>query len=325
MKLDVLRTAFQRWLFRVSGPEAAPITLGQRRVFVLPTRFGLALAATLLVMLLASINYSLSLGYALSFLIGGIAWMSIHHAFRNLVDLSITPGRVEPAFCGTPVHFGVVLDNTGTRPRTGLQLRPTRLKPATETEPFDLPAASRIQQYVAITSPQRGWLQLPRLTLETQHPLGLIRAWSLIQPDLRGLVYPTPESHAPDLPYGVDDRPGDGPRNQGQDDFAGLRHHQPADSPRHVAWKAVARGGPWRTKTFDGGAHCTIWLDWQALPASLDTEARLSRLTRWVIDAEQAGLEYGLRIPGTTLPPAQGAPHRHACLTALALFGGNHA
>lgn len=325
MKLDTLRTAFQRWLFRVSGPETAPIILGQRRIFVLPTRFGLALGTTLLVMLLASINYSLSLGYALTFLIGGVAWMSIHHAFRNLVDLSITPGRVEPAFCGAPVCFGVVLNNPGARPRTRLQLRPTRIKPAAATEPFDLPAASQTQQHVAISSAHRGWLQLPRLTLETYHPLGLIRAWSLIQPDLRGLVYPTPEAHAPELPYGMDDLPGDGTRSHGQDDFAGLRHHQPADSPGHVAWKAVARGGPWRTKTFDGGGHNTIWLDWQALPASLETEARLSRLTRWVIDAEQAGLEYGLRIPGTTLRPTHGAPHRHACLTALALFGSHHA
>lgn len=321
MKPDALRAAFQRWLFRVSGPEAAPITLGQRRIFVLPTRFGLALGATLLVMLLASINYALSLGYALTFLIGGVAWMSIHHAFRNLVDLRISPGRVEPVFCGTPARFGIVLSNPETRPRTGLQLRPTRSTPDTSAEPFDLPAAGQTRQDVAIATTRRGWLQLPRLTLETHYPLGLIRAWSLVQPDMRGLVYPTPDSHAPALPYGTDDRPGDGTHRGGQDDFAGLRHHQPADSPRHVAWKAVARGGPWRTKTFEGGGRSTVWLDWQTLPPNLDTEARLARLTRWVIDAEQAGLEYGLRIPGTTLRPAHGAAHQHACLTALALFG----
>lgn len=324
MKLAPLYTAFQRWLFRVSTPEAPPILLGQRRIFVLPTRFGLALGGTLAVMLLTSINYSLSLGYALTFLIGGVAWMSIHHAFRNLVDLSVTPGRVEPVFCGAPAHFGVLLNNPTTRPRVSLQLRPTRIEPATTPEHFDLPAAGQALQHVAIATTRRGWLQLPRLTLETQHPLGLIRAWSLFQPDLRGLVYPTPAPHAPGLPYGLDDLPGDSPRSHGQDDFAGLRHHQLADSPRHVAWKAVARGGPWRTKTFDGGGRSTIWLDWQALPASLDIEARLSRLTRWVIDAEQAGLEYGLRIPGTTLRPAHGAPHSHACLVALALFGPNH-
>jgi uncharacterized protein (DUF58 family) len=324
MKPADLRVKLQRWLFRVRGPEPTPITLGQRRIFVLPTRFGLALGTTLLVMLLASINYSLSLGYALTFLLGGVAWMSIHHAFRNMVNLTIEAGRIEPVFCGSPAHFGVVLGNPGTRPRVDLLLRPTQ-SANTSPEPFDLPAEGQARQEVPIPTTARGWQQLPRLTLETYHPLGLIRAWSLIQPDMRGLVYPTPETHAPSLPYGADDRPGHGARGRGQEDFAGLRHHQPADSPRHVAWKAVARGGPWRTKAFDGSGRSAIWLDWQTLPAGLDTEARLSRLTRWVLDADRAGLDYGLRIPGTTLRPTHGAPHRHACLIALALFGHSDA
>ena len=72
-----LRARLQRWLFRVGGPEAAPIRLGQRRIFVLPTRFGLAVGATLMAMLLASINYGLSLGFALTFLIGSVAWISL--------------------------------------------------------------------------------------------------------------------------------------------------------------------------------------------------------------------------------------------------------
>ena len=29
-----LKARLQRWLFRVSGPEPGPITLGQRRIFV---------------------------------------------------------------------------------------------------------------------------------------------------------------------------------------------------------------------------------------------------------------------------------------------------
>lgn len=321
MKPPPLRTALQRWLFRVGGPEPAPIKLGQRRIFVLPTAFGLALGTTLLVMLLASINYALSLGFALTFLLGGIAWMSIHHAFRNLVDLSIAAGRVEPVFCGTLARFGIVLDNPGLRPRVGLQLWPTRTKRDASDALFDIAPESCTQQEVALATTTRGWLQLPRLTLETRHPLGLIRAWSLFQPDMRCLVYPAPEADAPPPPHGSDERPGNGARGQGHEDFAGLRHHQPADSPRHVAWKAVARGGPWRTKTFDGCGRSTTWLDWHALPPALGTEARLSRLTRWVIEADRAGLEYGLRLPGTTLTPARGAPHRHACLSALALFG----
>ncbi len=176
-------------------------------------------------------------------------------------------------------------------------------------------------QCVAVPTHQRGWLQLPRLHLETRHPLGLIRAWSLFQPDQRCLVYPAPAVDAPPLPPGGDKHPGDVAHGRGRDDFAGLRHHQASDSPRHIAWKSVARGGPWHTKEFDGSGSRHIWLDWQHLPAGMGLEARLSALTRRVVDADAAGIEYGLRLPGFELPPAAGSAHRHACLAALALFG----
>lgn len=317
--VTAIKARLQRWLFRVGGPEAGPITLGQRRIFVLPTGFGLALALTLLVMLLASINYTLSLGFALTFLIGGVAWVSIHHAFRNLVNLTVSPGRSEAVFCGEAARFGVQFHNPGLRPRLGLQLWPRGARP--DGDSFDIAPQSGAVQCVAVPTHQRGWLQLPRLHLETRHPLGLIRAWSLFQPDQRCLVYPTPAADAPPLHHDGDDHPGSTARGRGRDDFAGLRHHQTSDSPRHVAWKSVARGGPWRTKEFDGGGSQRVWLDWQHLPPGAGIEARLSRLTRWVVDADAAGLEYGLRLPGVELPPATGSAHRHACLAALALFG----
>ena len=50
-----------------------------------------------------------------------------------------------------------------------------------------------------------------------------------------------------------------------------------------------------------------------------DTEARLSQLTRWVLEAEGKHLSYGLRLPGTRIAPSRGATHQHACLKALAL------
>lgn len=322
MLLDALRRNINRWLFRVSGPEPTPIRLVQRRIFVLPTGFGLALGVTLLVMLLASINYTLSLGFALTFLIGGVAWVSIHHAYRNLVELSITPGRVEPVFCGENARFSIQFQNPLPRGRHALVLRPKHLQTAGVR--FDIPALTACLQPVVLPAPARGWLILPRLTLETRHPLGLIRAWSLFQPEMRCLVYPAPEAAAPPLPPGLDERPDGSGRQRGREDFAGLRHHQAADSPRHVAWKAVARGGPWRTKEFGGGGQRSLSLDWSALPGEMGTEQKLSRLTRWALEAEATGLDFSLSLPDATLPRASGPAHLKACLRALALHGHDH-
>ena len=106
-----LRRGADRWLFRVGAPEPAPIRLTPRRIYVLPTAAGLGFVGALVVMLVTSINYNLSLGYGLVFLLGGAATASIVHAFRNLLALSLRPGRCEPVFAGEAAGFRLLIDN----------------------------------------------------------------------------------------------------------------------------------------------------------------------------------------------------------------------
>src|SRR3972149_647551 len=93
-----LRDQFQRWLFQLRGPETGVIVLGQRRIFILPTRHGLVFAAMLVLMLTGSINYTLSLGFVLTFLLAAMGVNSILHTFRNLAGLRISPGRAQPVY-----------------------------------------------------------------------------------------------------------------------------------------------------------------------------------------------------------------------------------
>jgi hypothetical protein len=74
-------------------------------------------------------------------------------------------------------------------------------------------------------------------------------------------------------------------------------------------------------KHFTGAGSRRLRLSWQATPASACTEARLSQLARWVVDAERRGLEYALELPGGLIDYGTGAAHRHACLAALARHG----
>jgi uncharacterized protein (DUF58 family) len=165
---------------------------------------------------------------------------------------------------------------------------------------------------------------LPRVTIETRYPIGIIRAWSYCAPDFRCLVYPKPAGVAPPLPFALGDDSGLVAGGQGNDDFAGLRPHQQTDSPRHVAWKVAARreaDAPLLTKEFTGTAAATLWLDWNVLPPALGDEQRLSVLARWILDARAAGYAWGMRLPEVTLPPAGDEAHVRACLKALALHG----
>lgn len=309
--------SFKRWLFRLYGPEAAPIILTQRRVYVLPTRAGLTYAAALGFMLIGAINYNLSLGYALIFLLAGLGLVALLHTFRNLVQLEIFPGHVEPVFAGDMAHFSLQLLNRRNQGRFSINLR-FEGGGAILTDPA---ASASTSVRLPLPTSRRGWLHPGRITLETRFPLCLVRAWSYVEPDMRCLVYPRPEKSAPPLPLSAAGESGGSRSGLGTEDFAGLRSHQLADSPRHVAWKAVARGQPLLTKQFAGASTTQVQLDWYEMPPELGIEARLSRLTRWLIDAHAQGLAYGVRLPGKEIPLGMGARHYQDCLEALALHG----
>jgi uncharacterized protein (DUF58 family) len=166
----------------------------------------------------------------------------------------------------------------------------------------------------------RGRLTLGRVRVFTTFPLGLFYAWSNVDLNVDCIVYPKPESGNVPLPPPLLGAHAGTQSGSGHDDFAGLRNYHPGDSLRHVAWKAVARGQPVLTKQFSGLAEGELWLEWQFTPAELGTEARISRLARWVIDAQYAGQVFGMRLPHIQIAPGSGAAHEEQCLTALALF-----
>jgi uncharacterized protein (DUF58 family) len=172
---------------------------------------------------------------------------------------------------------------------------------------------------LAVPAARRGRLSLGRVMLETRFPLDLFRAWSYVEPDAHCLVYPRPLFSG--LPPGGT-QAGTGKARahaSGNDDFSGLRGYQASDSPRHIAWKTVARTGDLLTKQFSEDAAEELWLEWEQANPALDAEERLSLITGWVLAAEQAGSRYGLKIPGTEIEPDRGDAHRAQCLQALAL------
>ena len=149
-----------------------------------------------------------------------------------------------------------------------------------------------------------------------------MRAWSYVQPDVRALVYPRPDSSPLPLPQSDADGGSAVSARAGTDDFSGLRLYQASDSPRHVAWKASARSESILTKQFAGQASSELWFEWDRLSTEMHTEARLSRLARWVLLAEKHGVRYGLKIPGVVVPLGEGTPQRDRCLKELALYHG---
>ena len=316
MRFPGLKARVREWMFRRQGDGTGPIVLTQRRIFIVPTRAGLLYAVALVVMLIGAINYSLGLGHALVFLLVGLGFVGMVHTFRNLAWLQLSPGRCEPVFAGDLAHFPLRLSHDRPIARLGLAFRAGE-NPWVQC---DLPANRQATIALPVQAATRGWLELPRIRLETTYPLGLFVAWSYPYPSMRCLVYPQPLEMPLPAP-GPAAHTGSRHGSSGEEDFAGLRARQTADSPRHVAWKAAARAPerPLLVKQFAGGAQSELWLDWQLLPEQMPAETRLSVLTAWVLQADARNVRYGLRLPGVEIAMADGRAHRDACLEQLAL------
>jgi uncharacterized protein (DUF58 family) len=305
---------FARWTFRRSVTHGV-LYLSLRTVYIIPSKQGIAFCLLLVLMLLSDINYNLSLGYALTFLLATVGGLSMLYTFRNLSALSIRAGAITPVFMGDLVQFTFHFENLSSITRYQLHLQDN----ANHRQIFDLAPSQTSVIHLSILATQRGWLESGRLTLFSRFPFGLFHAWTYLHFDSRGLVYPKPALPTPLPWHGSVQAEGKILTANGEDDFAGLRNYVQGDALAHVAWKALARGQSLQIKQFSGTQNQTLWLDWAQLPPNI-TEQNLSTLTRWVIEADAANIQFGLRLPQLEISPNQGAAHQANCLRALALF-----
>lgn len=318
-----LRQRWESW-WDARHARTDQLLLTQRNVYILPTRAGLMFAVTLLVLLLASINYQLNLGYVLTFLLAGSAVVSMHITHGTLRGLHLHLKPIAPTFAGLNVPLEVVLQTRGAA-RYGLGLK---LQSAADMTLVwvDVPAQGQITAHLGWTADKRGLHAAPTLTVETRFPLGLFRAWSVWRPAAQALVYPQPEHPCPPLPASrsLTTATG-GARSSAGQELEGVRAYRRGDALKLVVWKkaaqAQASGGDLVMRDTASTTSQELWLEWQDTGIS-GTEERLSRLAAWVLSAESSPgnrTRYGLNAPGIHLPPDSGTGHRDACLRALAL------
>jgi len=243
----------------------------------------------------------------------------MHHCHGTLSGLSLRMSGTESAFAGQAVTFRLLLENPARLPRPRIEIGIGR-------EPgcvVDVPASGSAVAEVRVQAGRRGRVALARVVVATRHPMGLFRAWAVVHGEHYAIAWPTPTERGRTPPGVETDTGGAQDRAQGDHDFAGLRPYQPGDPLRRIAWKAYARGQGLHTKQYAGTDVVSHVFDWDSLP-TLGSEARLSQLCRWVLEAHERGEAFGLRLPGTAIEPNVGTAHRERCLNALALYEDGH-
>ena len=320
------------WIAGNRGIEHGEVLLDRKRVYILPTRAGMVFGAAMLVLLVGSINYALQLGFLLTFLVTSIALVGMYHTHRNLARVTLRAQRADNVFAGDIATFELLVTNPTPEARLSLHFgfalrlkRKVDRKRASRELPgdwVDVPARGSAVARLGLPTRRRGRLSCPRVRVETRFPFGLWQAWAYYAPPLSVVVFPQPEADAPPLPVaGGSGREGAGLASSGED-FAGVRPYQAGDPQKMIAWRLAARSDDLSVKLFESPTGSEIALDYAQLPDHLDTEARLSRLTRWVLMAEAAQLRYALALPGTSIDLGSGTAHRERCLVALALLPG---
>jgi uncharacterized protein (DUF58 family) len=320
-----LRARVRHWFLQRVG-RTDTLHLTQRNVYILPTRPGWMLAITLLVLLIGSINYQLNLGYLLTFLLAGSAVVGMHVCHGNLRGLTLHLVAPPPVHAGQAVPLVVRLTSGRRRTRFGIALGVLDDTQGGDTHLAwaDVPAQGSTEVQVAWVAPGRGQHPLPALTAMTLFPLGTFRVWSVWRPAAQVLVYPAPEWHPPALPPGEPQAGDSGSaRVQSTGEFDGVRAYRRGDPQKAVVWKKAAQAfAAGRDDLVSRDALSSqrqqLWLD-HAQCGARDLEARLARLTAWVLMADRLGLDYGLRLPGRDIAPDQGTAHRARCLEAMAL------
>jgi uncharacterized protein (DUF58 family) len=309
---------FDRWVLeRVRsrrGTAQLPLTFEYRHIYVMPTMFGFWFGVLLFLMALGALNFNNNTALMLGFLLASIAQMTTLLAYRNLVGMTLVGIRAQPVFAGRPARFRVLLENPERRVRFAIQA-----VSAESADCWDIAENHSGHLELKQDTSKRGWMVMKPFRIENRFPLGLFRAWSVIIPDARCLVYPQPHPSPPPLPRTGRGDSGTAQRGEGEH-IHGLREYQPGDPLRRVAWRASARHQKLYSREMEAPSEESCEFNWY-LMGGADTETKLSILAAWILRAERSQIPYSLELPADALPAGLGEEHCTACLSILAKFG----
>jgi len=311
-----LRSRAAAWARRRQGDDRLPTTITTRRVYILPTRAGLAFALLLFVMLVAGLNYANSVALMITFVLAGFGLIAMHLCHRNLVGLTLRDIATVDAFAGEHGRLQLTFENTADSPRIGIEAATTSCERVTR----DLRAAGTARIDLALPLERRGRVSVDRIRISTAFPFGLFRAWTYVHLRVDVLAWPVPRGRREPPSEAATGGHAPAVHRAGDEEWFGLREFRSGDSPRQVAWPAFARGRGLLVKTYQSPAAHHRVFDLAQVPGT-DLEARLEQMAAWIVAAHARGERYGLVIGVITIPPDTGSKHREQCLRELALYG----
>lgn len=309
-------------------------------LYIISNRAGAMMFVTLLILLLASINYEINLGFMATFLVCGVVCVSMFYAHSNLRGLGIKAKQMGAVFANQPCAIEVSVSNGSANDAYAIYAGWSDLKVAEVSQQashdslgdqvvcLDVLAGSTSCSVLSLRFIRRGYAVIPAIKFWTNWPLGLFTAWTYLIPKSRVLVYPEPEVNAPAFISswsGAKANTSQGLSSLNEDKDS-LRPYRRGDGFNSILWKKSATAlvtgvGDFVVRTSESVVADLLMFDVErtGLPASASLDEKVSRVCAWVLRANLEGVPFGLRAKGQEIAPAHGRMHLEQCLKALAL------
>lgn len=290
-----------------------------------PTRLGLGLLVTIVLLWLVGLNYQVNLAYAAAFWLAGFAVVAVLTNLRQLLALQIDIKTPSEIFAGNTAALTLNTPNNTRRRWLWLCNEDDFINAETAApqlwQPWSVGSDDQSVYIWQVPTLRRGCLRVPPLRTASVAPFGMSMVQCVWQWPGNTIVYPAPIPHE----HPISQKQNDGTDKQcrsvqGGDDPAYLQPHQNGMPLQHVAWKAFAKTGEMLDKRFEEQQHTAnhsiiSYLDY---PAGTPTDRLAGLLCFRVLEAERRGQPYILELPQKVIAPQKG--QREICLTALALW-----
>lgn len=325
--MNKLKSWWQRrtemWLSK-RIPSNRQFQMDMNNIFIFPSKFGIAYILLCSLLFILGTNYRNNLMLLLAYFLLAMFLVNLMTSYANFAKFRVQLGKVKPTHagndCALPLWLGDSEDKTVAELKCfgKLHFRLWRgpVQRSIDAEDHSNPVV------VNVATQTRGYLTLPRITIESFYPFGLFRCWTHLHFKAQILVYPKPVVSEvwKQITRDGEEQSNDTPHVRGNTDFDALKNYVPGESLNRVAWKLVAKGQPMMTKQFADNQQAIVWLDLKHYLGS-DLETAISHLTWLVIELHRKQTRFGLTLGSIEIPADNDTNHLELCLKSLALYG----
>lgn len=261
-----------------------------KRVKQKATLYSLLVTILLFGLFLEAYMHNFNLVYITLFFVFALAFTAGPVGTFNIARLRTLYEGTSRLFANEEGVLYIGIENPTRYPSWALWLESETVK----TEIGNVGALSKKRAKIKVTPLKRGMWTLPEITMQSLFPLSTVRFVTKIDQHKEGVVYPAPAGES--LQQFLNRQKA----HFGEEtDFDGIKVSQGQQLSSRIHWPSVAKG-------VEGVKHFIHERPVQVLRfefqnAGKNDEARLSQLTKWVLECEKAALPFEVLMPGQLL------------------------